>query len=298
MARVAPESLLLARAERWLSHVRGQVEAGDGTAGEACGGDAPEQLDRGDASGVEAFAERGGRLEAIARRHYLSSSSRTLGTTNAVPVRSGALASARSRSRGGCGAIVSERRRDGNRVDGRLDAARIERLEQLDVAEDRLEIAGHPFGLARCEIEARESGDPLDFREVHARHPCNVAPPIDPEPGARLSRIASRRRPMDSLLGHSPRTSLPRQMAESPQGSAPGTESAPAPAPAPSPSEVLAELPDGVLSGIRDLGWTSLMPVQTAVIPFMLASRDLFVQARTGSGKTGAFGIAIIATGS
>ena len=29
MARVAPESLLLARAERWLAHVRGQVEAGD-----------------------------------------------------------------------------------------------------------------------------------------------------------------------------------------------------------------------------------------------------------------------------
>jgi len=36
------------------------------------------------------------------------------------------------------------------------------------------------------------------------------------------------------------------------------------------------------------------MPVQSAVIPAMRAHRDLIVQARTGSGKTGAFGIPII----
>ncbi|MBS1106908.1 MAG: box helicase domain protein, partial [Deltaproteobacteria bacterium] len=85
-------------------------------------------------------------------------------------------------------------------------------------------------------------------------------------------------------------------MSESSHGSAPGTETAPASPTAPSDSEVLAALPDDVVAGIRELGWTSLMPVQTAVIPFMLAQRDLFVQARTGSGKTGAFGIPIIAS--
>ena len=37
------------------------------------------------------------------------------------------------------------------------------------------------------------------------------------------------------------------------------------------------------------------MPVQAAVIPGMRAHRDLIVQARTGSGKTGAFGIPIVA---
>ena len=36
------------------------------------------------------------------------------------------------------------------------------------------------------------------------------------------------------------------------------------------------------------------MPVQAAVIPAMRADRDLIVQARTGSGKTGAFGIPIV----
>jgi ATP-dependent RNA helicase DeaD len=37
------------------------------------------------------------------------------------------------------------------------------------------------------------------------------------------------------------------------------------------------------------VGWTSLMPVQSRAIPYMLAGRDIMVQARTGSGKTGAF---------
>ncbi len=35
--------------------------------------------------------------------------------------------------------------------------------------------------------------------------------------------------------------------------------------------------------------WESLMPVQARTIPLLLASRDMMVQARTGSGKTGAF---------
>ena len=38
------------------------------------------------------------------------------------------------------------------------------------------------------------------------------------------------------------------------------------------------------------------MPVQARVLPLMKTKRDLIVQARTGSGKTGAFGIPIVAT--
>ena len=36
-------------------------------------------------------------------------------------------------------------------------------------------------------------------------------------------------------------------------------------------------------------GWTDLMPVQKKAIPYILDGRDLIVQSRTGSGKTGAF---------
>ncbi len=53
-------------------------------------------------------------------------------------------------------------------------------------------------------------------------------------------------------------------------------------------------LPEDVLAGVRDLGWTEPMPVQARVIPMMQRGGDLIVQARTGSGKTGAFGIPIV----
>ena len=39
----------------------------------------------------------------------------------------------------------------------------------------------------------------------------------------------------------------------------------------------------------RRMGWDTLMPVQAKAIPYLLAGRDLMIQSRTGSGKTGAF---------
>src|SRR5262245_26417254 len=54
-----------------------------------------------------------------------------------------------------------------------------------------------------------------------------------------------------------------------------------------------SELPPAVQQGIRDLGWKQPTPVQERVIAPMRAGRDLIVQAQTGSGKTGAFGLPI-----
>lgn len=54
-------------------------------------------------------------------------------------------------------------------------------------------------------------------------------------------------------------------------------------------------LPEDIQRGIADLGWTEPMPVQVEAIPAMQGGRDLIVQARTGSGKTGAFGLPIVA---
>lgn len=50
----------------------------------------------------------------------------------------------------------------------------------------------------------------------------------------------------------------------------------------------------GILQGIQELGWKDPMPVQRRVIPVMRARRDLIVQAVTGSGKTGGFGLPIV----
>lgn len=41
--------------------------------------------------------------------------------------------------------------------------------------------------------------------------------------------------------------------------------------------------------GAQRLGWQDLMPVQRRVLPVMAAGRDVMVQSKTGSGKTGAF---------
>lgn len=51
----------------------------------------------------------------------------------------------------------------------------------------------------------------------------------------------------------------------------------------------MEELPEGLRPGFEKLGWTSLMPVQARAIPYILAGRDLLIQSRTGSGKTGAY---------
>jgi len=51
----------------------------------------------------------------------------------------------------------------------------------------------------------------------------------------------------------------------------------------------LEELPKTLRAAVEIAGWDKLMPVQARAIPYLLKRRDVMVQARTGSGKTGAF---------
>ena len=55
------------------------------------------------------------------------------------------------------------------------------------------------------------------------------------------------------------------------------------------PEVSIDQLPDRLREAVARPGWTSLMPVQSQAIPYLLAGRDLVIQARTGSGKTAAF---------
>jgi ATP-dependent RNA helicase DeaD len=55
------------------------------------------------------------------------------------------------------------------------------------------------------------------------------------------------------------------------------------------PEVELDDLPSALRRSVETAGWPSLMPVQRMAIPYLLAGRDLIVQSRTGSGKTGAF---------
>ena len=55
------------------------------------------------------------------------------------------------------------------------------------------------------------------------------------------------------------------------------------------PPCALEDLPETVQQACARAGWTRLMPVQAHALPYLMAGRDIMVQSRTGSGKTGAY---------
>ena len=60
------------------------------------------------------------------------------------------------------------------------------------------------------------------------------------------------------------------------------------------PEISIDDLPEGLRDAANRAGWTALVPVQAKAIPYIRADRDLMVQSRTGSGKTGAFILPIL----
>lgn len=60
------------------------------------------------------------------------------------------------------------------------------------------------------------------------------------------------------------------------------------------PSVRLGDLPPRLSEAVARAGWGSLSPVQSKAMPYLFAGRPLMVQARTGSGKTGAFVLPLI----
>jgi len=59
-------------------------------------------------------------------------------------------------------------------------------------------------------------------------------------------------------------------------------------------SELFSEVAEDIQTSIRELGWHTPTTVQAKAIPLMRGGGDLIVQAQTGSGKTGAFGIPLV----
>ena len=62
-------------------------------------------------------------------------------------------------------------------------------------------------------------------------------------------------------------------------------------------SDAFDSLPFGpaVLANLRQLGYERMTPIQAAALPLALAGHDLIAMARTGSGKTAAFALALLA---
>jgi ATP-dependent RNA helicase DeaD len=62
----------------------------------------------------------------------------------------------------------------------------------------------------------------------------------------------------------------------------------------PLPDFSFDHLPEGLRERVAKLGWSEPTSVQRKAIPYLLARRDIIVQARTGSGKTAAYLLPII----
>ncbi|TXH87002.1 MAG: ATP-dependent RNA helicase DbpA [Rhodoferax sp.] len=54
-------------------------------------------------------------------------------------------------------------------------------------------------------------------------------------------------------------------------------------------------LAPALATNLETLGYTEMTPIQAASLPLALAGKDLIAQAQTGSGKTAAFGLALLA---
>lgn len=57
----------------------------------------------------------------------------------------------------------------------------------------------------------------------------------------------------------------------------------------------LLELDASFLKNLTDLGYTTMTPIQAQAVPAILAGRDVIAQSKTGSGKTVAFGLGLLA---
>jgi len=60
------------------------------------------------------------------------------------------------------------------------------------------------------------------------------------------------------------------------------------------PFKTISKLPDTLLSNLDTLGYQTMTAIQAQTIPVVLEGRDIIAQAKTGSGKTAAFGIPLI----
>lgn len=58
--------------------------------------------------------------------------------------------------------------------------------------------------------------------------------------------------------------------------------------------DTLSNLPEALSANLEQLGYETMTPIQEATLPTLLEGKDIIAQAKTGSGKTVAFGIPII----
>lgn len=130
--------------------------------------------------------------------------------------------------------------------------------------------------------------------------------PVEPEVSAVAEPEDEISEPAPEEHTEAPQPAQSEAVSEEAAPEAPAAESAPAPEKEHShevkevpedealPELTFEELPEDLREACLRAGWTTLMPVQAKAIPYLLAGRDLMIQSRTGSGKTGCFALPIM----
>jgi ATP-dependent RNA helicase DeaD len=114
------------------------------------------------------------------------------------------------------------------------------------------------------------------------------------EPSAEVT-AESPAEPSAELTATSPAEAPAKAAAKAP---APAKAAAPTESPAKSPAGPTFEslgLPDALLQSVQAQGYTIATPIQVGTIPALLEGRDVLGQAQTGTGKTAAFALPILA---
>ncbi len=88
---------------------------------------------------------------------------------------------------------------------------------------------------------------------------------------------------------------MPNHLPPSPVPTPAASDAAGAPSTPPADSFAQLPLAPAVLANLRQLGYLSMTPIQAASLPLTLAGHDLIAQAKTGSGKTAAFALTLLA---
>ena len=63
----------------------------------------------------------------------------------------------------------------------------------------------------------------------------------------------------------------------------------------PLPSFSDLNIPAPILKALKDVGYETPSPIQAATIPLLMEGRDVLGQAQTGTGKTAAFALPVLA---
>jgi len=60
------------------------------------------------------------------------------------------------------------------------------------------------------------------------------------------------------------------------------------------PFTAIDQLPTELITRLEQLGYLTMTPIQASAIPLLFEQKDIIAQAKTGSGKTAAFGIPLL----